>query len=53
MSLSRRRFLKGAAVLPVVANSFGFSAAAQTGSAPAGEIPPTLFVHGNGDHAAL
>jgi pimeloyl-ACP methyl ester carboxylesterase len=55
MSLSRRRFLKGAAVLPVVANSFGFSAAAQTGSATAGaaEIPPILFVHGNGDHAAL
>jgi pimeloyl-ACP methyl ester carboxylesterase len=55
MSLSRRRFLQGAAVLPVAANSFGLSAAAQTGSAAAGaaEIPPILFVHGNGDHAAL
>jgi pimeloyl-ACP methyl ester carboxylesterase len=54
MRLSRRRFLKGAAVLPLVAHGFGFSAAAQTGSAAAGEeIPPILFVHGNGDHAAL
>jgi pimeloyl-ACP methyl ester carboxylesterase len=55
MSLSRRRFLQGAAVLPLAAHGFGFSAAAQTGPAtPAGaEIPPMLFVHGNGDHAAL
>jgi pimeloyl-ACP methyl ester carboxylesterase len=55
MNLSRRRFLQGAAVLPLAAHGFGFSAAAQTGSATAGaaEIPPILFVHGNGDHAAL
>jgi hypothetical protein len=54
MSLSRRRFLQGAAVLPLAAHGFGFSAAAQTGSPAAGaEIPPILFVHGNGDHAAL
>jgi pimeloyl-ACP methyl ester carboxylesterase len=55
MSLSRRRFLQGAAVLPVAAHGFGFSAAAQTGSATAGaaEIPPILFVHGNGEQASL
>jgi hypothetical protein len=54
MRLSRRVLLKGAAVLPVVANSFGFSAAAQTSTPTAGaDIPPILFVHGNGDHAAL
>jgi pimeloyl-ACP methyl ester carboxylesterase len=54
MSLSRRTLLKGAAGLPLAANSFGFGAAAQTSFAAAGaEIPPILFVHGNGDHAAL
>src|SRR6202163_1973177 len=55
MSISRRTILKGATILPVVANSFGFRAAAQTSSADPGttEIPPVLFVHGNGDHAAL
>jgi Lipase C-terminal domain/Lipase (class 2) len=55
MSLSRRTLLKGAAVLPLAANSFGFGAAAQTSAASAGatEIAPILFVHGNGDHAAL
>ena len=37
-----------------MANSFGFRAAAQ-GAAPAAtaDIPPMLWVHGNGDHAAL
>jgi hypothetical protein len=55
MGLSRRTLLKGAAVLPLAANSFGFGAAAQTSAAPAAAagIPPILFVHGNGDHAAL
>jgi pimeloyl-ACP methyl ester carboxylesterase len=55
MSISRRTILKGAAVLPLTANSFGFGAAAQTRAAPTGgaDIPPILFVHGNGDHAAL
>src|SRR3954469_22321352 len=53
MRISRRTILKGAAVLPLTANSFGFGAAAQTSAAPAGDIPPILFVHGNGDHAAL
>src|SRR3954447_6921872 len=53
MRISRRTILKGAAVLPLTANSFGFGAAAQTSAAPALDVPPILFVHGNGDHAAL
>src|ERR1700674_5865199 len=55
MSISRRTILKGATILPVVVNSFGFRAAAQTSSADPGttEVPPVLFVHGNGDHAAV
>jgi hypothetical protein len=54
MNVSRRFLLQGAAVLPLAANSFGFSAAAQTGSATAGaDIPPILFVHGNGEQAPL
>jgi pimeloyl-ACP methyl ester carboxylesterase len=42
--------------LPLAAGNFGFGALAQT-TVPtaqgATEIPPILFVHGNGDHAAL
>jgi pimeloyl-ACP methyl ester carboxylesterase len=55
MRISRRTVLKGAAVLPFAANSFEFSAAAQTSAAVPGmtEIPPILFAHGNGDHAPL
>src|SRR3954454_20054765 len=53
MRISRRTILKGAAVLPLTANSFGFGAAAQHSAAPAVDVPPILFVHGNGDHAAL
>src|SRR5438034_5505953 len=55
MRLSRRTILKGAGTLPLAAGSFGFSAFAQAPPAApsAGEIPPILFVHGNGDHAAL
>src|ERR1700710_1976257 len=52
MSISRRTILKSATMLPLAANSFGFGAAAQT-PGPAVDIPPILFVHGNGDHAAL
>ena len=51
MSLSRRSILKGAGTLPLAVGSFGFSAFAQ--SAPALEVPPVLFVHGNGDHAPV
>jgi len=54
MTISRRTLLRGASLLPLVAGQVGFSAFAQTAPAPgAAEIPPTLFAHGNGDHAAL
>jgi pimeloyl-ACP methyl ester carboxylesterase len=62
MSLSRRTILMGASALPLAfplslplaAGSFR-AALAQTTPAASGatEIPPILFVHGNGDHAAL
>jgi len=55
MHLSRRTVLKGVGTLPLAAGNFGFSAFAQAPSAApsATEVPPILFVHGNGDHAAL
>jgi len=54
MRLSRRTILRGAGALPLLANGFTTSAFAQTPAAPAAaELPPILFVHGNGDHAAL
>src|SRR5205085_2551445 len=51
MNVSRRAVLRGAAALPLAVSNFGFGAAAQTASAA--DVPPILFVHGNGDHAAL
>src|SRR6202521_1979927 len=65
MSVSRRTILRGAGALPLVAGNFGFAAFAQAPTAAPGpaapnpaapgavEVPPILFVHGNGDHAAL
>jgi pimeloyl-ACP methyl ester carboxylesterase len=55
MSLSRRTVLKGVGALPLAAGNFAFSALAQTAPAApaAAEVPPVLFVHGNGEHAAL
>src|SRR6266704_1538286 len=55
MSISRRTILKSAGALPLAAGSFGFAAFAQTPPAAPGaaQVPPVLFVHGNGDHAAL
>ena len=54
MNISRRALLKATAALPLAASSFGFGAAAQTAPGSGGaDIPPILFVHGNGDHAAL
>jgi pimeloyl-ACP methyl ester carboxylesterase len=55
MNISRRTILKGAGALPLAAGNFGLAALAQVSPAAplAGEIPPILFVHGNGDHAAL
>jgi pimeloyl-ACP methyl ester carboxylesterase len=51
MTLSRRTLLKGAGTLPLLAN-FPLPAFAQSATT-ASDIPPILFVHGNGDHAAL
>jgi hypothetical protein len=55
MSISRRTVIRGAAVLPFAASSVGRGAVAQTSPATAqmAQVPPILFVHGNGDHAAL
>jgi len=55
MSLSRRSILKSAGMLPLLAGPLGFEAFAQPAPAAPGsaEMPPVLFVHGNGDHAAL
>ncbi|WP_441278997.1 hydrolase [Tardiphaga sp. 172_B4_N1_3] len=55
MALSRRTILTGAAMLPLAAHALRFEAAAQTGpgTTAGSDIPPILFVHGNGDHAAL
>lgn len=55
MSISRRMVLMGASALPLAAGHFGFPALAQAPVAPPAstEVPPILFVHGNGDHAAL
>ena len=57
MRLSRRGILRSAGVLPLLAGSsalsaFSLQAWAQT-APTAAEVPPVLFVHGNGDHAAL
>ncbi|WP_338693817.1 hydrolase [Bradyrhizobium sp. 26S5] len=51
MALSRRRILQGAGALSLLAGRLAAPALAQP--APAGDIPPILFVHGNGDHAPL
>lgn len=50
MALSRRRILQGAGALSLLAGRLGGPALAQPA---ASDIPPVLFVHGNGDHAAL
>jgi hypothetical protein len=55
MSISRRTILKGAGALPLAVGNFGLAAFAQTAPAApsASQVPPVLFAHGNGDHAAL
>jgi hypothetical protein len=53
MGLSRRALLKGAGTLPLLAGNFVPLAFAQTASTSGSDIPPILFAHGNGDHAAL
>ena len=55
MSLSRRTILKGAGALPLLAGQFPIYRPSpnRAGRAAPADIPPILFVHGNGDHAAL
>ncbi|MCP3474633.1 hydrolase [Bradyrhizobium sp. CCGUVB1N3] len=55
MKLSRRTILQGASALPFAVASLRTSALAQgaTAAPPAAEVPPILFVHGNGDYDAL
>jgi pimeloyl-ACP methyl ester carboxylesterase len=55
MGISRRALLGAAGTMPLWTDTFTGLAAAQTVPAAAGpaDIPPILFVHGNGDHAAL
>jgi hypothetical protein len=52
MTLSRRRLLQGAALLPAAAMLPWRGAHAQA-VAPASNLPPIILVHGNDDHAAL
>ncbi|WGD52576.1 hydrolase [Bradyrhizobium sp. CB1650] len=52
MKLSRRTILQGIGALPFAAASVRIDAFAQTAPA-APEVPPILFVHGNGDYDAL
>src|SRR5215210_8052037 len=53
MTLSRRHLLRSAALFPLARLSLG--PAFGEGAAPTspGEVPPIVFVHGNGDHAGL
>ncbi|MGY3486213.1 pimeloyl-ACP methyl ester carboxylesterase [Bradyrhizobium sp. USDA 4011] len=51
MALTRRTILQAAGALSLLSGRLAVPALAQP--APAGDIPPILFVHGNGDHAAL
>ncbi len=53
MGLSRRHILKGAGALSLVAGHVPLGALAQAAPGAAHDLPPILFVHGNGDHAAL
>lgn len=54
MKLSRRTILQGVASVPFAVASFRMEALAQTPSAAQStEVPPILFVHGNGDYDAL
>ncbi|MCC8956165.1 hydrolase, partial [Bradyrhizobium sp. Pear77] len=56
MALSRRTILQGAGALSLLSGRLAVPALVQSAlaqPAPADDIPPILFVHGNGDHAAL
>src|SRR5438445_3675111 len=53
MKLSRRMILQGAGSLPFAIASLRAGALAQPTQAAPSEVPPILFVHGNGDYDAL
>ncbi|OKO71875.1 hydrolase [Bradyrhizobium sp. NAS80.1] len=55
MRLSRRTILQGAGALSFAVASLRTGALGQTApaAAPSTEVPPILFVHGNGDYDAL
>lgn len=55
MQTTRRSILKALGALPLALGGPTLQAFAQSPAAPALEtpVPPILFVHGNGDHAAL
>jgi pimeloyl-ACP methyl ester carboxylesterase len=54
MTVSRRTILQGVAALPLAAGSLRVAAAQTAAPAPVSTaMPPILFVHGNGDQAAL
>src|SRR5215212_330155 len=55
MRISRRTILTSAGAVPLLAGNFGRLAFAQAPASISSEaaVPPVLFVHGNGDHAAL
>jgi pimeloyl-ACP methyl ester carboxylesterase len=54
MKLTRRNILQGIGTLPLLTSGLTLPASAQSAATTsASEVPPILFVHGNGDHAAL
>ncbi|MGH6680115.1 MAG: hydrolase, partial [Bradyrhizobium sp.] len=55
MNSTRRTFLKATAALPLLTSPLVAPALAATAPSGSGasDIPPMLFVHGNGDSAAL
>lgn len=54
MPLTRRTLLAGVGALPVAFANLDVAALAESAARSSdGEPPPILFVHGNGDHAAL
>jgi pimeloyl-ACP methyl ester carboxylesterase len=54
MNLTRRTMLQGLGTLPLLSADLRHAALAQAAApATAQDMPPILFVHGNGDHAAL
>lgn len=53
MAMTRRHLLTGAALAPLAAGLVSIACAQGSAAGGLGTIPPVIFVHGNGDHAAL